>query len=160
MQSNERQSGFTLIETILYIALFAIIMGAVLMATYRMIESTDKAQVKSLVQNEAQFAIRKYNWLLTGATIDPTSTITSLKLTNPNLPSSSNPIVFTVAGNKSILTLGSTAAVQITSDIAPITASAFSITPASGTSPAQAEWTFTMSNSYYSEVFTAKKLVR
>jgi len=62
------QNGFTLIETIIYIALFAIIIGGGLATTLQIIEATNAAQNHVILQNEANFIFRKLDWAMTGAT--------------------------------------------------------------------------------------------
>src|SRR3989344_3611457 len=58
--------GFTLIETIIYIALFTILMGGALATAYSLIEGADGTQTKTTVQEEANFVLRKIDWALTG----------------------------------------------------------------------------------------------
>src|SRR4030042_506817 len=61
------QAGFTLIESLLYIALFSIIIGGALVAVYQMIESSDAVSAKNIVEMEGSFLLRKIDWALTGA---------------------------------------------------------------------------------------------
>jgi type II secretory pathway pseudopilin PulG len=61
------QTGFTLIESLLYIALFSIIIGGALVAVYQMIESSDAVSAKNIVEMEGSFLLRKIDWALTGA---------------------------------------------------------------------------------------------
>lgn len=61
------KSGFTLIETVIYIALFAIIIGGGMVATYQIIEGTDKVKIKTTIEQEANFILRKIDGVLTGA---------------------------------------------------------------------------------------------
>ncbi len=66
--------GFTLIETLLYIGLFAIVIGGGMVAVYQIIQSTDANNNLVIVQEEANFLLRKINWALTGATAITTPT--------------------------------------------------------------------------------------
>jgi type II secretory pathway pseudopilin PulG len=61
--------GFTLIETLLYIALFALVMGGFMVATYQVIASTTRTQEKVQVQEEGDFLLHKIDWALTGASV-------------------------------------------------------------------------------------------
>ncbi len=63
-----RQKGFTLIETIIYIGLFGVIIGGGLVAAYQIIQATDGAQNHVILQEEANFLLRKIDWAITGAT--------------------------------------------------------------------------------------------
>lgn len=56
--------AFTLIETIIYIALFSFIMGGVLLSVYGMTQSGDQFATKNLTANEGGFVIAKIDWAL------------------------------------------------------------------------------------------------
>lgn len=56
--------GFTLIETIIYIALLAFIMGGALSATYSIIENVGRLDANVAIQEEGNFVLRKINWAL------------------------------------------------------------------------------------------------
>lgn len=73
--------GSTLIETLIYIVLFAIIIGGVMVATYQIIEATDKTQVRVILEDEGNFLLRKIDWALTGAGSVNTPTPNSLIVT-------------------------------------------------------------------------------
>lgn len=62
-----KKTGFTLIEIIIYIALFSIVIGGGMVATYSIIQSTDNGTNHVILQEEANFLLRKINWALTGA---------------------------------------------------------------------------------------------
>ena len=59
--------GFTLIETLIYIAFFAFLIGSLLGITYQTIASTDQINRKIVLQQESNFILRKLDWALTGA---------------------------------------------------------------------------------------------
>jgi type II secretory pathway pseudopilin PulG len=59
--------GFTLIETIIYLALFALVVGGGMVAVYQIISSTDATNNKVILQEEANFLLRKIDNTLTGA---------------------------------------------------------------------------------------------
>src|SRR3990167_4074727 len=60
------KKGFTLIEVIIYIALFSLLMGSAFVVVYQLIEGSDKLSVKNTTQEEGNFVMRKFNWALTG----------------------------------------------------------------------------------------------
>ena len=70
--------GFTLIETIVYIALLSLMMGGVLAVTFQLMTSTESVNTKTSTAEEGNFVLRKINWVLTG--LDPTipPTVTGL----------------------------------------------------------------------------------
>lgn len=62
------QSGFTLFEVLIYIALFTFIMGGAILSSYQIFEGS--AQVQALAEREVElnFVLRKIDWALNGAT--------------------------------------------------------------------------------------------
>lgn len=63
-----KSDGFTLIETIVYMALFSIIIGGGMVASYQIVQATDASHNHIILQEEANFLFRKINWALAGAT--------------------------------------------------------------------------------------------
>jgi len=63
----KQNKGFTLIETIIYIALFSVLIGGGLVTVYELIDGSGKLSAKGTVQEEGNFVLRKLNWALTGA---------------------------------------------------------------------------------------------
>ncbi len=61
------QRGFSLIETLLYIALFSILMGGAAVAMYSLFESRGHNQTKAVMQEEGDFLIGKINWTVSGS---------------------------------------------------------------------------------------------
>jgi len=59
--------GFTLIEVLIYLALFAVIIGGAFSAAYGIVESSGRNQTKAMLQEEGDFLIAKINWALSGA---------------------------------------------------------------------------------------------
>lgn len=64
--SSESGAGFTLIETLVYIVLFAIVIGGGMTATYQIIQATDANYNHVILQDEANFLFRKIDWALIG----------------------------------------------------------------------------------------------
>lgn len=129
--------GFTLIETLIYLALFSIIIGGMLVSTYNLIEGGNRASARVKSQEEASFVLRKLDWLLAGSpTINlPASGNTGLALsvTRADLPASDSPLTLDLAGSVLRLKRGSAAAVPISSlNVAVTSLSVMNIAPASG----------------------------
>ena len=72
------KKGFSLIEVIIYIALFSILITAVLATAFDIIESTQSLNSKTQIHEELNFALRKIKWALGGA-----SNITTPSALNP-----------------------------------------------------------------------------
>ena len=58
--------GFTLIETIIYIALLALIMGGAVFTAYNIIQSEGHLSSNAVLQEEGNFVLRKIDWALSG----------------------------------------------------------------------------------------------
>lgn len=60
-------TGFTLIETLLYIGLLGIILGSFLQIAFQLIESSNRMSEKVFVLEETNFLLRKIDFLLSSA---------------------------------------------------------------------------------------------
>ena len=60
------QGGLTLIETVVYIALFSIIIGGAVVAAYQIFESSGRDRTRVMIQEEGDFLVAKINWALSG----------------------------------------------------------------------------------------------
>ncbi len=89
------QKGFTLIEVIIYIALFSIVIGGGMIAAYEIIQSTDSGTNHVIVEEEANFLLRKINWALSGAT----SPLSSLPASSLTVTKSGTPYIFDLNSN-------------------------------------------------------------
>ena len=88
-----KASGFTLLETIIYLALFSVLMSGALLAVYQLLESTAINQTALSVQAEALFVNQKFSWALSGATEVLVVSSTTLRIVRPDIGSDS-PIDF------------------------------------------------------------------
>ncbi len=130
-KSSIDQVGFTLIETIIYIALFALVMTAILLATHQLIESTGITQTKAHVEGDAQFVLSKIDEALNGATdfaITTNAGVQTLNITNPNLPSGESPVHITRADDVVTFERNSAGALALNGKIAPVTSLVFAET--------------------------------
>lgn len=59
--------GFTLIETVVYIALLALIMGGAVFTAYSLTEGSARTSAHAIVQEEGSFVLRKLAWALSSA---------------------------------------------------------------------------------------------
>ncbi len=69
-ESVRRNSGtcraFTLIETIIYSAIFSILMTGIVSSVFMLFESLDRNQTKAMLQEEKEYLIGKINWAMSG----------------------------------------------------------------------------------------------
>ena len=99
------KKGFTLIEVIVYIALFTILMVGGFVTAYQLIAGSTVLNTKEIVEEEGNFVTRKIDWAMTGMDSANPPTISgsgcTQTLTIYKLNFVPNPIVFrthTVAG--------------------------------------------------------------
>lgn len=100
----KNDSGFTLIETIIYLALFSIVIGGGMVAVFQVIQSASASNNHIIVQEEGNFLLRKIDWALTVATVisQPLSNATGTSL---EINSGANKLTFTLNSTSSSLTL-------------------------------------------------------
>jgi prepilin-type N-terminal cleavage/methylation domain-containing protein len=67
MKTRTSQSGFTIIELIIYLALFAIIIGGALVGVYNLTEGSDRNQANIVIYEEGSFIGKKIENALNGA---------------------------------------------------------------------------------------------
>jgi len=168
--TSSSQKGFTLIETLIYLGLYAIIMTGALTAIYTIFESSARNQVKAMVQEEGTFILGKIDWALTGAkTIGspPTgSTGSTLSITKFD-STAGNPIVISLSGaNAMISRSGNPGAVLNNSNVS-VTNLTFTHTSASGSgsNPESVAASFTLQATTsdglsYSQSFATVKYLR
>lgn len=135
-------TGFTLLETLIYLALFAVIIGGVIAAVYNIVEASGRNQTKVQAQEEANFLLGKINWALTGAngvTVVPSPP--SLTVNKYNF--GANPLVFDLNGAKLRLKEGSGTAADLNSDSIQVVNLVFQDIPAVNGKPEGVEATFT-----------------
>jgi len=74
------EAGFTLLEALIYIALFVFVIGGSLATAYNIFEGSANIQAKAQREMELNFVLRKLDWMLSGSSI-----------VNPPAPPSGNP---------------------------------------------------------------------
>ena len=62
-----KSRGVTLIETVIYLALFAVVIVGLMISGYGLIENVGRNQSESMLQEEATFLVAKIDWALAGA---------------------------------------------------------------------------------------------
>jgi prepilin-type N-terminal cleavage/methylation domain-containing protein len=127
-------AGFTLIEVIIYIALFSVLLGTAFITAYELLESSDTLSAKNTTGEEGNFVMRKLNWALSGVSeisVPSTGTLTVIKydgnIINFRLNSDKIEMKESASGNIFI---------PITTSNVSVTSLQFSYIPASGGAPA------------------------
>lgn len=140
--TNTSCRGFTLIEVILYIALFSILMGGSVVAAYQLMGSGAHNQSAVLTQEEGTFLSRKINWALTGASVAIVSNGGStLTITRPDLGAQS-PLVISGGGTSMTLMRAGSSATPLNSESLPVTSVVFTVTAAAFGRPTEVDVSF------------------
>jgi prepilin-type N-terminal cleavage/methylation domain-containing protein len=140
MRYKTAQKGFTLMETLIYIALFSILMSGAMIAAYNLLEGGGRNTSAINTQEEGTFINRKINWALTGArTVTASPDGTTLTITRPDLGAQS-PLVIVGDGTSMTIARGTGGlAVVLNAERYPIgnpaTGKIFAIQPGAGGKP-------------------------
>lgn len=154
---NNNQKGFTLIETLIYIALFALIMGSGVAASFYVIDSAEKEKTSVNAIADAQFLLRKIDWALSGSIVDTPSLSSSpslfLRVTKGGVTTT---IDANLTTNHAQIVTGLSSPVDLTGDRVTITNLQFQYIPPVSPKLAAIKATFTakgndheLGNTYY-----------
>lgn len=148
-QKIKSSAGFTLLETLLYSVIFAVILSFTVVSFYQILGSHGQNQAKLIVQNEANFFMQKIIWAFSGAkTINQFSVSSStLSFSIDKYNPSDNPIVFTFSGGGLNFSRGGGAPIRLSNNNVQITNIAGSYNPASGATPASLSLSFSVQSS-------------
>jgi prepilin-type N-terminal cleavage/methylation domain-containing protein len=124
--------GFTLLETLIYIALFGVLMTGALVTVYELLLSFEHNGVAIAVQEEGTFIHRKLNWALSGSTGVTVPNTHTISINRPDLGTES-PLVFSFSDEKVYLTRGSGVETILSGLEFNITDVAITTVPPSGT---------------------------
>jgi prepilin-type N-terminal cleavage/methylation domain-containing protein len=136
------KKGFTLIETLLYIAIFGIILVAGISAAYNLIESTTRFNNKVLVESEANFVLRKLSLGLenvTNAAVSNTASEYSVALTRSS-PSETLTFSIPITAGEVTINHGAGALPITTSRVSVTDGNVIYTNPASGLSSVQVDF--------------------
>ncbi|MGE5540675.1 MAG: type II secretion system protein [Bacillota bacterium] len=155
--------GFTLIETILYIALMGLILSTVFVGSYDLIQESQKRSIGTTLQEEGLFVVRKLDWAMHGMTVTPTvggSTCDGTLTLTPG--GAADPVIFRKHGSAIEMCEDSTCTyTPITTNNVSVTCFNVSAIAASGSGPAGVAITATMeSPTAKSQDFTITRYVR
>ena len=109
--------GFTLLEVVIYIALFSMLMSGVLVTVYQLLEAGRSNMSAVAVQEEGTFVNRKISWALAGATDIEVPDPKTLIITRPDLGAQSPIEIKEEDGMMKISRGGATAVPLTTSEL-------------------------------------------
>lgn len=110
---KKNRAGFTLIETIIYIALFGLLIGGAVVTSFNLLEGSSKLGGGISADAEGNFILQKINWALTGITASSSiiwspslgSTSTKLCVFKSGLPATENTLRFDSNSSSNAITL-------------------------------------------------------
>ena len=80
------KKGFTLVETLIYIALFTILIGAGFSTAYYLIQDGESLSSKTVTNSELNFVLQKLDWASTGASSFEVISPSELKINRYSSP--------------------------------------------------------------------------
>jgi type II secretory pathway pseudopilin PulG len=122
--------GFTLMEMIIYVALFALLLGGVLPTAYQLLRGSENDVRAAAEQEEAAFIDRKLSWAISESyevTAPAPDTLTVVRIDDAG-----NPLSFTVSGTAMTIAHGDEAAVPLNAGEFAITDAVFEVHPSDG----------------------------
>lgn len=80
-----KNSGFTLLETIIYCALFSVLMTSAIITVYALMATTASTKKQTSIIAEATFITQKLSWVFTNATSIEVINADTIIITRPDL---------------------------------------------------------------------------
>lgn len=149
--------GFTLIETIIYVALFSVLISGLFGSMWPFLRGAENTSAKVVAESESAFAIRKINTILASSTASITTPAAG-NSGNVLTVSEYNGDTFTIATSGNAFTVQKTsggvggAIVPFTADLVSVTAfTAKHVAPAAGL-PRFVEYSFTLGGVAYGPI--------
>lgn len=155
--TNNWEKGTSLIEALLYIAIFSVIMMSVVVLGWNIIQSSIKVTTQQEVYSTARFISEKISYeIRNSAGINTASSnfgvnlaVTpgaQLSLASSSAPS--NPTIFDVSGNYLRIKRGASAAVNLNSSATKVTSLVFTNYTSTDLTSQNVSFTITVANSY------------
>ena len=158
IQKLKINSGFTLIEVLIYSALLALIMAGVLGSVYMIIQGAGSSGKRQLVDEEANFVLRKVDWALGGITaINSPASGASGSTLSINRTGVVLPVRFRL--NSGNIEIDSGSGTYLPLDSENITAASLSFfhLPASGSQPAAVRTSFYLNDNSFTTIKYIRK---
>lgn len=161
---NNHNRGFTIIETLIYLALFAILIGGAVVAAYSLLEGGGRTQTRTLIQEEGNFLVSKINWALSGA--ESVEILAVNKLSVTKWDPTYNPVVIEWSGgNMAISKNGAVISTTLNNADISVNNLNFVHNYSSGTNPESVSFSFTLTSKTpngmtISQDFSGEKYIR
>ncbi len=137
--------GFTLLETLIYIALFGVLMTGALITVYELLQSFENNRTDIAIQEEGMFIQRKIHWALQGATAVTLSTPYTLVISRPDLNSES-PLTIRFFDGKVYFKRTGSDEVVLTGDAFVLSEMHMTVVPTLGNVPTQIHMHYEVNN--------------
>lgn len=149
-QTQAVTNGFTLIEVLIYSALLGLLMTGVLGGVYMIIQATGSSNERQLIDDEANFVLRKINWALDGIT-DINSPASGATGTTLSIDKSGFGLPVRFRLNLDNIEIDSGTGTYSPLDSANVTAASLSFyhVPASGNQPAAVKASFYLNDKFF-----------
>ncbi len=143
------KSGFTLVEVLVYIALFSILVSGVLVSVYTMLESSGRDGTQTMMLEEGNFLLDKIGWVVSDVQIinSPAQNTTGTTLSvTPWDTSVGNPVVVCVGAQHMTIRYGTGVTQQLNNTNVWLTDASFThvVQNGEGTVPESVTATFTL----------------
>ena len=136
-----KTKAFTLFETLIYMALFGVLMSSALIAVYDLQRSAEYNRTGIAIQEEGTFINRKLNWMLMGATAVVISNPYTIAITRNDLGSQS-PLHFSIHDNRAYLRRSGNIEVPLTGDEFLVTNMSIQVVPPEAQLPTRIRITY------------------
>ena len=101
------RSGLTLIDTLLYSVIFATMMSFVIITLYQTVDSRKGSEGRLEVETEADFVMKKFQWMLAGGTvIEPISGASTTRLSVNKFNEPMNPLTVELSDGAILMSKG------------------------------------------------------
>jgi prepilin-type N-terminal cleavage/methylation domain-containing protein len=132
MKNYRAHKGFTLVEVLIYIALFGILMSGAVVAAYQLLDSGSRQDLSFAAQQDGTFINRKLAWAL-----GPANSVSVLDGNKLTIYRNDFTLVFDGSGERMMFKRGSADSVPLTPEGLVVANTLFeSIPPANGLPPA------------------------
>lgn len=121
-----KTSGFTLLEVIIYCALFSLLMTSSIVTVYALTGSSDRTAADIRLVAESTFVNQKLAWVFFGATDVKLIDSKTIKIIRPDLGLGS-PLIVSAIGGGLYLAQGLTSPLRLTGDQFNVVPGAFSV---------------------------------
>lgn len=134
-------AGFSLLELMIYLALFGMLMSGVLVTVFAIIKSNEANIASVGVQEEGTFINRKLSWAVSGATSVTLISPTSISVVRPDLGAQS-PLVISESDTEITISRGGASPVPLSTSRYKVSNTNFTVMPTAGGVPTSVKVTY------------------